>query len=181
MILHVCVSDKIAVYQKRDGDIVCGNSDYKIKFTFDSEWDEHTTKTARFVWNGDYTDVDFTGDTCDVPIIHGTDEVKVGVYAGDLSTTTPASIGCKRSILCESASKSAGNNREYVNEAKEAADRAEAVAASLSNVLCAVTTATEMDAILAGATDAIVGYTYIYLGPTTDKYENGSIYRIEKG
>ena len=101
MILNILVVNKIATFQKRDGCIVCGNSDYQIKFTFDSDWDAYTDKTARFIWNGEFIDVDFTGDTCDVPIIKDTDSVKVGVYAGELKTTTPAEIGCYRSILCD--------------------------------------------------------------------------------
>ena len=125
-ILHVNVNNKIATYQQRDGFIVCNNSDYQIKFTFDSEWDGYENKTARFIWNGQYHDKDFTGDTCDVPEIQNATVVKVGVYAVDLSTTTPAIIGCYKSILCEGANPSTENDKEYANEAKEAADRAEA-------------------------------------------------------
>lgn len=127
-ILHVNIANKIATYQKRDGDIVCGNSDYQIQFTFDSEWDAYEEKTARFIWNGHFIDVDFTGDTCDVPIVQNTDKVKIGVYAGQLSTTTSASIGCKPSILCEGAGPSEENDHYYANEAKEAAERAEEAA-----------------------------------------------------
>ncbi len=128
MILHVDVVNKIATFQKRGGYIVCGNSDYKIKFSFDSEWSDYTEKTARFIWNGRFTDVDFTGAFCPVPIIYDATEVEVGVYAGELKTTTSAFIGCYRSILCEVAKPSEENDRLHINEAKEAADRAEAAA-----------------------------------------------------
>ena len=101
-ILHINVLDKQATYLSRDGDIVCGNSDYVIEFAFDAEWAAHNEKIARFIWNDHYTNVEFTGTTCPVPIITGASEVKVGVYAGELNTTTPAVIGCLRSILCES-------------------------------------------------------------------------------
>lgn len=80
--------------------IVCGNSDYKISFNFDEEWAAHGVKTARFIWNGQYADVVFTGNVCDVPVITNTTMVAVGVYAGDLRTTTPALIRCDKSILC---------------------------------------------------------------------------------
>lgn len=126
MILNVDVVNKIATFQKRGGCIVCGNSDYQIRFTFDSEWSEFPTKTARFITNGQFTDVDFTGDYCAVPILYDTTEVEVGVYAGELKTTTSAFIGCYRSILCEVAKPSEENDRNYVNEAKVEADRAEA-------------------------------------------------------
>ena len=132
-ILHISVVDKIATYQRRDGDIVCGNSDYQIHFTFDQEWESHTEKTARFVWGGHYYDVPFTGDTCDVPILHNTKSVKVGVYAGDLSTTTPATIHAKRSILCSGSTPSPEDDRDYASEAKKAADRAEAAAERAEN------------------------------------------------
>lgn len=129
MILHVDVVNKIATFQKRDGSIVCGNSDYQIQFTFDSEWNDYPAKTARFISNGQYTDVNFTGDFCAVPTLYDTTKVEVGVYAGELKTTTSAIIGCHRSILCEAATPSTENDRSHANEAKEAAARAEAAAA----------------------------------------------------
>lgn len=132
MILHVDVVNKIATYQKRGGCIVCGNSDYYIQFSFDREWDAHDRKTARFIYNGQFIDVDFSktedNNLCTVPILSDTTEVEVGVYAGELKTTTSAFIGCYRSILCEVAKPSAENDRLHINEAKEAADRAEEAA-----------------------------------------------------
>lgn len=98
--LHIIVKDKVATYCARDGFIVCGNSDYVIEFTFDREWDAYGAKTARFISNGSYEDVVFTGNTVSVPIMRNTDSVAVGVFSGDLKTTTSAVIGCKKSILC---------------------------------------------------------------------------------
>lgn len=98
--LHISINNKIATYNQRDGGLVCGNNDYQIEFTFDSEWDDLPTKTARFIWNGQYEDVVFTGTTCTVPVVNQTRRVAVGVYAGNLSTTTPAYIEAKESILC---------------------------------------------------------------------------------
>ena len=100
--LHVVVTNKIATYLARDGNIVCGNSDYVIAFSFDSEWDKYTDKVARFIWNKQYIDVAFTGDAVAVPVISNATSLQVGVYAGELSTTTPAMIECQLSILCES-------------------------------------------------------------------------------
>ena len=144
-ILHISVYEKIASYQKRDGDIVCGNSDYLIEFTFDDEWEDYPTKTARFIWNGKYYDSEFTGNTCAVPIIKDAELLEVGVFAGDLQTTTRAQIDCKSSILCgntvpvddeeadaeyasaakeyaSQASKSASDAAKSASEAKSAAD-----------------------------------------------------------
>ena len=107
--LHITVSNKIATYRRRDGGIVCGNSDYMIVFAFDAEWDEHEEKTARFVWNNQYVDVPFTGNAVKAPIVSDTTLLKVGVYAGELTTTTPASIECKKSILCGTAIEKPGS------------------------------------------------------------------------
>lgn len=95
----VKIQDKIA---KAVNDLlVCGNSDYTIKFKFDEEWSNETVKTARFVWNNQYVDVVFTDDICEVPVIVNTEILAVGVFAGDLTTSTPAIIHCSKSILCE--------------------------------------------------------------------------------
>ena len=99
--LNITVANKVATYVQRDGFIVCGNKDYKITFTFDSEWDEHTVKTARFKWKGTYTDVLLVENVVEVPKISNATEVEVGVFAGDLCTTTPALIPCVKSILCD--------------------------------------------------------------------------------
>lgn len=85
--------------------IICGNSDYIINFTFDEEWETFSFKTARFIYKeGDtlrFIDIAFTGSTVAVPILSKVEEVYVGVYAGDLHTTTPTRILCKKSILCD--------------------------------------------------------------------------------
>lgn len=84
--------------------IVCGNDGYFVQFTFDEEWDGLDVKTARFVYVREgaikHTDVVFTGDTVPVPVLANTKEVRVGVFAGDLRTSTPARIPCARSIRC---------------------------------------------------------------------------------
>jgi hypothetical protein len=124
--LHINVVDKIATYYKRDGDIVCGNSDYQLEFTFDSEWDAHNSKTARIIINGEYKDVPFLGNVCTLPIIKNATQIEVGVYAGDLNTTTRAIIGCKPSILCGSSVPASNEemDKEYTSAAKEAAQTA---------------------------------------------------------
>lgn len=124
--LHVIITNKIAEYVRRDGDIVCGNSDYEIEFSFDSEWDAYESKVARFIWGGKFYDVAFTGNICEVPIIRNTETLSVGVYAGDLSTTTSAIIGCKRSILCGDPPPQDNMEADYANEAQKAAEEAKA-------------------------------------------------------
>lgn len=84
--------------------VICGNSDYGLSFDFDAEWDAYDVKTARFVFKKDgklqFVDIVFSGTQASAPILSGIDEVYVGVYAGELHTTTPARILCKESILC---------------------------------------------------------------------------------
>ena len=134
--LNISVVDKIAKYLQRDGAIVCGNSDYQITFTFDAEWDAYETKTARFIWNGKYWDQPIKSDnTCEVPKITNAVFVLVGVYAGDLSTTTPASIPCKRSILCDDVEIYEGNVPGLRDQAVDAAYRAEVAAARVEAIL----------------------------------------------
>lgn len=87
--------------------IVCGNSDYTLSFTFDDEWSNEQNKVARFsfVKNGlkRFIDMPVHDNTCQVPVLIGIGLVRVGVYAGNLKTTTGAKIKCYKSILCDDA------------------------------------------------------------------------------
>lgn len=97
--INVSVRNKIAVAQK-DALYICGNSDFVVVFDFDDEWAGYDAKTARFKYNGTHQDIVFTGNECNVPIISGAYSFEVGVFAGDLHTTTPAYVSAKKSILC---------------------------------------------------------------------------------
>ena len=98
-IINIQVRNKIAVNPMQDS-YVCGNSDYEVHFDFDAEWDAYETKTACFVYGGEYQNVVFTGTECKVPIIKNVCVFEVGVFAGNLCTTTPASVPASKSILC---------------------------------------------------------------------------------
>jgi len=98
--IYVAVQGKIATANK-DALYICGNSDFVIEFDFDEEWEAFTAKTARFSYNGSYTDIVFSGTRCAVPVLSNIYGFKVGVFAGDLHTTTPAYVAAKKSILCE--------------------------------------------------------------------------------
>lgn len=100
-VIPIRIRDKIAA-APRDAVYVCGNSDYKIKFDFDDEWEGFNEKTARFVYNGQFVEMIFSGDVCPVPIISNTYAFEVGVYAGNLSTTTKAYVPATKSVLCGS-------------------------------------------------------------------------------
>lgn len=79
--------------------IVCGNSDYNVKFNFDEEWQAHNNKIGVFAYNrcGEWQreKVLFEGDTCPVPALHGVRSVWIGVTAGDVRTSTPADVPCR--------------------------------------------------------------------------------------
>ena len=105
--INITVAEKIATNTTPGAVIVCGNSDYTVTFDLDAEWAAETARTARFVYYKDglsrYQDVAFTGNTVAVPTLYGVAYVLVGLYAGNLRTTTPAKVLCDRSILCGDA------------------------------------------------------------------------------
>lgn len=112
MIIKITVRNKIAMLAAPTA-IVCGNSDYSIQFDFDDEWSAYETKTARFITGSKFTDVVFSGDTVDMPIVYNTRMVAVGVFAGDLRTTTPALIFAHRGILDGTGSHAAPDADVY--------------------------------------------------------------------
>ena len=110
MIIKINIANKRAAAEKDPLTgalpvIVCGNTDYQIKFAFDEEWDSFTAKTAVFIWRQggqlQTCEAPFNGDTVSVPMLQKTFKVFVGVYAGELHTTTSAQIECEYSALCD--------------------------------------------------------------------------------
>ena len=97
-VVKIKVENKIAALIS-PVDIICDNSDYVIEFSFDKEWDNYPNKTARFSYNGTYDEVLFEGNICNAPPISNAKGVFVGVFSGDIRTTSPALVPCKPSIL----------------------------------------------------------------------------------
>lgn len=101
--IRITVREKIAQVSGSP-EIVCGNSDYAAIFDLDSEWDAYEFKTMRVAWldirtgKKRYAEVTFSGSTCVLPAIYDAYEIAVGIYAGDIRTTTPARIPCARCI-----------------------------------------------------------------------------------
>lgn len=79
---------------------VCGNGDFKAVFDFDAEWEQFQVKTARIKHDGVYQDVIFTGNECPIPIIENTFKIYIGIFAGNLFTTTPALVVASKCIRC---------------------------------------------------------------------------------
>ena len=97
--IHITVRERIA---QADGDpeIVCGNSDYTAVFDFDAEWVAYPQKTLRTVWRDNATgklghdDIMFEGSSAVLPPVWRNCQVLIGVYAGDIRTTTAARVPC---------------------------------------------------------------------------------------
>lgn len=103
--IQIVVKDRVAT-TVGDPIIICGNGCYNITFNFDDEWNEADAKTARFKYLTDegpkHQDRPFTGNTVEVPVLANIREVEVGVFSGELTTTTGAPIRCAPCIRCGS-------------------------------------------------------------------------------
>lgn len=121
--IRVVVKDRVA---RTEGQpvIVCGNGDYTVTFSFDDEWSEASTKTARFKYltaeGMKHKDVDFAGSTVKVPTLSNIREVEVGVYAGGLATSTGAPIRCEPSVRCGSGEEEEDPIQPIIDSAREA-------------------------------------------------------------
>lgn len=102
IVKKISIREKIARDSNPEVKLVCNNSDYVVEFDWDEEWDEHEMKTARFSYGGKFKDIVFSGRICEVPVLHRSCLVKIGLFAGELRTTTAAMVGVTPSILCES-------------------------------------------------------------------------------
>ena len=94
--LNITVRNKIATTADPTT-VVNGNNDYTVVFDFDSEWDSLSNKTAMFVYGREeqkYKTVTFTGNSCVMPALYNTGYVLIGVFAGDIKTTSAAYVKC---------------------------------------------------------------------------------------
>lgn len=99
------IKDKVIKLDKQSLDnkkVVSYNSDYIANFIFDEEW-EDKVKTVRFINDGEYVDVVLTDvDSCKIPLaVMKSGTLEVGVFAGNLQTTTVARVTITPSILEE--------------------------------------------------------------------------------
>lgn len=90
----------ITVMNKRasgTGTIVCGNSDYKVIWNLDGEWDSFDTKTMRVQMpNGTHQDVVFTGNSAALPVQHAAGWISIGLFAGDEPLQTSYTIRARK-------------------------------------------------------------------------------------
>lgn len=85
-------------------EIICGNDGYNAVFDLDEEWAAQEIKTMRVAWTDTFSgqprhiDVPFFTGAAAIPAIADAYEVQIGVYTGNIMTTTPARIPCVRCI-----------------------------------------------------------------------------------
>ncbi len=98
--IRIIVRERIAELVGKP-EIVCGNSEYTAVFDLDEEWAAYPVKTMRLAWvdpqrtnNMLYTDVLFEGNRAVLPPLWGVSLVWLGIYAGDIHTSTPVRIPC---------------------------------------------------------------------------------------
>lgn len=81
-------------------EIICGNDGYNVIFDLDEEWSAQEIKTARIAWTDTFsgqprhTDVPFILGFAAIPAISDAYEVRIGLYSGNIMTTTPATVPC---------------------------------------------------------------------------------------
>lgn len=95
--IHISVQDRVA-YQSDKTVYLCGDGDFAAVFDFDAEWAQLPVRTARFQTENGYTDVVFRGNRCPVPVLNYARKLEIGVYAGNVHTTTPARISLREGI-----------------------------------------------------------------------------------
>lgn len=133
MQLNVSIRERIATYNPPEPDYlyVCGNGGDTVQFDFDDEWQGKDPKTARFIGDAGYTDVEFTGDTCEIPVFKDSSVFTVGVYIGepaeegeDIMASTGAIVPCNISIRYSGFKPSPSTGQNYTNEARGYAESA---------------------------------------------------------
>lgn len=114
----VTVKNKMAV---GDGSvIVCNNSDYVVRFALDSEWDALALRTMRIVYDSySHTDIAFSGDTVALPAIVDRTSIGIGLYSGDIHTSTCAMFDCERSVMGKNSNAVAPPSSDVYNEIVE--------------------------------------------------------------
>ena len=114
----VTVKNKMAV---GDGSvIVCNNSDYVVRFALDSEWDALALRTMRIVYDSySHTDIAFSGDPVALPTIIDRTSIGIGLYSGDIHTSTCAMFDCERSVMGQNSHAVAPPSSDVYNEIVE--------------------------------------------------------------
>lgn len=193
MIFNVSIEKGIAKFipSEPNQKYVCSNSENKVKFTFDEDWAGHNKKFARFIWNGEAHDVEFSGNECNIPEINKTSSFEVGVYVGESAkgeptlSSTGATIPALLSIRCKSAKAAAGSGKNYTNEARgyaeaaaQSAQSAKASEEAIEDIIEeAIEEAIEEKSVEVQAHQAY----YDSIVAMVEAYGNDNVYIVEEG
>lgn len=122
--LHIKIREKEATLTSQDFQLVGGNSDYEVVFDFDDDWANHPVKTAVFVFGDKTVEKVFDGDVCEGVAIENATICLIGVFAGDIVTTTPACVsGIKASIRDLSSEYTEAPKEDVYNQIMELLNR----------------------------------------------------------
>lgn len=100
-VISIAVRDRMAVLISPRA-IVSDNTGYVVRFDFDEEWGAYDTKTVWFVRDDGtcYPPAVIKEEgQCSLPRINGTGHIRIGVTAGDIHTSTAASLTVLPSVL----------------------------------------------------------------------------------
>lgn len=89
--IHVTVRDGVA-FQTDHTAYIAGDGETWVVFAFEDDWSRYPARVARFQTESGYQDVMFRGEKCHVPVFTYAQKLEVGLYAGNLRTTTPARL-----------------------------------------------------------------------------------------
>lgn len=81
-IINITENNNILKIDGNDNVIVCGNSNYMLKFNFSDKWQKCIKKMALFIINGKKITVDFEGSECDVPVLPNAFVAKLSIVSG---------------------------------------------------------------------------------------------------
>lgn len=99
--------------------IVCGNSNYYLKFKFGGEWEACESKTAMFVVEGKKILVEFSGSVCKVPVLPNCTSILVAVFSanehGEQLSTTFLRIKTETSALGEDFADYDDRIKKYIS------------------------------------------------------------------
>lgn len=83
IIINIKESNNNLDFKENYCPIVCGNSNYVLKFDFSEQWKNCKHKVAFFVVDGNKLTIDFEGDECKVPILPNASFVLVSLLSND--------------------------------------------------------------------------------------------------
>lgn len=108
-IIKITEKDNRLSFEENYTPVVCGNSNYVLKFTFDSTWEKCNRKTAIFVVEGKKFAVDFEGNSVAVPALPNAPYFHVALSSsanGETSLlTTAIRVRLEPTILAEDMSE----------------------------------------------------------------------------